>query len=611
MAPALRANGTRIRLDRRRDLLLTGLLLAATILAYLPAMRGGLLLDDDLHITKPALQSVSGLGRIWFDVGATQQYYPVVHTAFWLEHRLWGDSVAGYHLINVLLHAGAAGMVVLLMRRLRLPGAWFAAFLFALHPVCVESVAWIAEQKNTLSTFLALGAAIAYLQFDEERNRSRFWIALGLFALALLGKTAVVTLPAILLVAVWWRRSRLDWRRDVGPLLLWSALGGAVGLITLSVERKLLAGIHADFTLTLLERVLLAGRVFWFYIGKLAWPANLTFFYPRWVVNTSEGWQYLYPLAAAALAAALLVLARRRRGPLAAFLCFTAALIPVLGFFNLEWFGFSYVADHLQYLAILGLIVPLAAALAMGVERLPPAGRRLLPAAACALLAALGALTWRQCGRYRDPVTFYRTAAELSPNSEVAHNHFGAALAAVPGRMPEAIEQFEIALRLSPNFAEIHENLGTALLRDPARREEAVAHLETACRLRPDRKSAHDKLAYALSLLPGRLPDSIAQYRISLQMDPDDPFVHYAFGVALMQDPHLRGDAEAQFKTALRLKPNFADAENYLGIVLANTPGRLPEAIAHFEAAVRIDPNMAQARENLRNARRIVEQAQP
>ena len=634
MAPALRAIGTPLRSDRRRDLLLAALLFAAALLAYLPALRGGLLLDDDLHITRPQLQSVGGLGRIWFDVGATQQYYPVLHTAFWLEHRLWGDAVLGYHLINVLLHAGAAGLVVLLVRRLRLPGAWLAAFLFALHPVCVESVAWIAEQKNTLSTFLALGAALAYLRFDDERRRSHFWIALGLFVLALLSKTAVVTLPVILLAAVWWRRSRLAWRRDVRPLLLWSVLGGAVGLITLSVERRLLAGIHADFALTPGQRLLLAGRAFWFYIAKLAWPANLTFFYPRWAVNTADAGQDLYPAAAAALAAALLFLARRRRGPLAAFLCFAAALVPVLGFVNVEWFVFSYVADHLQYFASVGLIIPLSAALAMGAERLPAALRRAAPACACALLAALGGLTWRQCARYRDPVTFYRTAAELCPTSSVAHNHYGAALAVLPGRMPEAIAQFEIALRLSPTFAEIHENLGTALLPDPARRAEAIGHLETASRLRPDRKSAHDKLAFALSGLPGRLPDAIAEYQASLRIDPADPVIHDAFGLALMQDPRRLAEAEDQFDTALRLKPDlaeahyhlgdlmvqtpertgkgldqlaeavrlrpdFAEAHNDLGLALLNIPGRLPDAIAQFEAALRARPDFAQAENNL------------
>ncbi len=637
MAPAFRANGTPTPPDRRQDLLLAGLLLAAAFLAYLPALHGGLILDDDLHITRPELQSLGGLWRIWFEIGATQQYYPALHTAFWVEHRLWGDAVEGYHLVNVLFHACAACLVVPLMRRLRLPGAWLAAFLFALHPVCVESVAWIAEQKNTLSAFLALGSALAYLRYDDERRRSHFWIALGLFALALLSKTAVVTLPVTLMVVVWWRRSRLDWRRDVRPLLIWSILGGAVGLVTLSVERKLLAGIHVDFTLTPVERGLVAGRAFWFYLGKLTWPANLTFFYPRWAVSTAAAWQYLYPAAAAALAAALLFLAPGRRGPPAAFLCYAAMLAPVLGFVNVEWFVFSFVADHLQYLASLCLIIPLAAALAKGAQRLSAPWRQAAPAAEFALLAALGVLTWRQCDRYRDPVTFYRTAAEINPASSVAHNHYGAALAVLPGRMPEAIGQFEIALRLSPNFAEIHENLGTALLPDPARRDEAIAHFETARRLRPDRITAHVKLAFAVSGIPGRLPEAIAEYQAALRIDPKDPTLHDALGLALMQDPQRLPDAQAeleaalrlnpglaaahyhlanllvhdpsrtgealdQFAQALRLQPDFADAHNNLGMVLLNIPGQLPEAIAHFEAALRARPDFAQAENNLGTA---------
>ena len=637
MAPALRSIGTPTPLDRRRDLLLAGLLLAAAFIAYLPALHGGLILDDDLHITRPELQSLGGLWRIWFDVGATQQYYPVLHTAFWVEHLLWGDAVEGYHRVNVLWHACAACLVVPIMRRLRLRGAWLAAFVFALHPVCVESVAWIAEQKNTLSTFLALGAVLAYLRFDDERHKPHFWLALGLFALALLSKTAVVTLPFAMLVVVWWRRSRLEWRRDVQPMLLWSVLGGAVGLITLTVENRLLADIHADFTLTPVQRVLVAGRAFWFYLVKLAWPANLTFFYPRWAVDPAEGWQYLYPLAAALLGAMLLVLARRRLGPLAAFLCFAAMLAPVLGFLKVEWFVFSYVADHLQYLASLCLIIPLAAALAEGADRAPTFWRRLAPAAACALLAALGALTWSQCGRYRDPVTFYRFAVEFNPGSAVAHNHLGAALAVLPGRMPEAVEQFEIGLRLNPTFAEIHENLGTALMADPARHEEAVEHFETARRLRPDRITAHVKLAFALSGVPGRLPEAIAEYQAAVQIDPKDPSLHDALGLALMQDPRRFAEAQAEFERALRinpdladahyhlgnlliqdpartaealghfaealrLRPDFADAHNNLGLALLNIPGRLPEAIAHFEAALRARPDFAQAENNLGTA---------
>jgi tetratricopeptide (TPR) repeat protein len=599
MESGRRATDASIPPDGRRDLLLTALLFAAALIAYYPAHGGGLLLDDDLHITVPALRSLGGLWRIWFDIGATQQYYPVLHTAFWLEHRLWGDSVLGYHLVNVLLHAGSCGLVVVLMRQLRLPGAWLAAFLFALHPVCVESVAWIAEQKNTLSTLFALAAMIAYLDFDRDRRLSRYWLALGLFALALLSKTVVITLPAVLLVVAWWRRGRVDLRRDVRPLRPWFALGAAAGVVTFSVEHSLLTGVGAAFRLSPVERVLLAGRAFWFYVGELVWPSGLTFFYPKWHVAAAEGWQYLYPLAAAGLAAGLWMLARRMRGPLAAFLCFAGTLVPVLGFFNVEWYVFSYVADHLQYLSILCFLIPAAAALAAGAARLPDGLRGAALCAAGVWVATLGALTWRQCGRYGDPVTFYRVALALNPASAAAHNNLGAVLSALPGRMPEAVAEFEAALRLGPNAPEGHENLGAALLKDPARRSEAAAELEIALRLRPDRKSTHDKLAEALTDVPGRLPDAIEQYEDALRIDPKDPVDHNFLGVALMQDPSRLGDAEAQFEEALRLRPDYPEAHNNLGNALRRMPGRLNDAIGEFEEAVRLKPDFAEAHNGL------------
>jgi len=599
MEPGPRGSDATVPQGGQRDLLLGVLLFTAALLAYLPALSGGLLLDDDLHITRPELRSLAGLWRIWFDVGATQQYYPVLHTAFWVEHRLWGNSVEGYHLVNVLLHAGAACMVVPLMRRLRLPGAWLAAFVFALHPVCVESVAWIAEQKNTLSAVFALGAAIAYLEFDRERRRSRYGLAIGLFALALLSKTVVMTLPAVLLVVVWWRRPRLGLRRDVLPLLPWFALGGAVSLVTLSVERGLLEGIGAVFTLTPAERVLLAGRAFWFYLGELCWPVGLTFFYPKWDVSAAAGWQYLFPLAAAALAAGLMILARSRRGPFAAFLCFAGTLIPILGFFNVEWFVFSYVADHLQYLSILCFIIPAAAVLAVGAGRLCAGAPRLHLLAAAALAASLGVLSWRQCVRYGDPEAFYRTAAAINPASAAARNLLGTVLAAQQGRMPEAIAAYEEALRISPNAPDGEENLGTVLLKDPARRAEAAAHLEAAIRLRPNRKSTHDKLAYVLADLPGREPEAIAEYQASLRIDPGDPVVHNYLGSALMRDPGRLSEAESEFEEALRLNSDFAEAHNNLGNVLRRMPGRLDEAIAQFQEALRLKPEFAEAHNGL------------
>ena len=634
----------------RRDLGLGGLILAAVLIAYWPALRGGFLLDDDLHVTRPELQTLRGLGRIWFEVGATQQYYPVVHTAFWVEHLLWGDGVLGYHLINVALHAGAAGLLVAIMRRLRMRGAWLAGFIFALHPVCVESVAWIAEQKNTLSTVFGLGAVLAYLRFDARRTMAQYLLALGLFGLALLSKTATATLPAAFLVIFWWQRSRLEWRRDVRPLLPWFLLAAAAALVTAAVERKLLEGIGAALTLTLLQRGLLAGRVIWFYLGKLVWPADLTFFYPRWTVNPAAWWPYLFPAATVALAGGLWLAARRARAPLArisaggltGFLLFAVTLFPILGFFNVEWFVFSYVADHLQYLASLGILVPLASGSALAAAQIPLAARRLAPALGGALLIALGTLTWQQSSLYRDPVTFYTAAIARNPTAAMAHNHLGAALAQSPGRMPDAIAEFEAALRLNPDAAEVRENLGTALLSVPGRAAEAAAQLESAMRIKPDLEGGHYELGLALAALPGRLPDAIAQYEAALRVAPQDPRAHYGLGNALLKIPghapeavaHFEAalrakpdfagahnnlgtaflnmpgrlpDAIAQFEAALQAKPDFAQAHNNLGIALASVPGRLPEAIAHFEAALRLDPAFAAARNNLRNARQLQE----
>ena len=188
------------RAARNRDLGAAALMFVATLVAYWPALHGAFLWDDDAHITPPSLRSLHGLWRIWFDVGATQQYYPLLHSAFWLEHHLWGDAVVGYHLMNLGLHAGAAYLVVMIVRRLDLPGAWLAGFLFALHPVCVEAVAWISEQKSTLSAAFYLAAALTYLHFDRTRRTSQYVVAFGLFVAAMLTKSVTATLPAALLL---------------------------------------------------------------------------------------------------------------------------------------------------------------------------------------------------------------------------------------------------------------------------------------------------------------------------------------------------------------------------------------------------------------------------
>src|SRR5579871_3124511 len=238
------------------------LILIGAMATYSPALRGSLLWDDDAHLTKPVLRSVGGLRHIWFDLGATQQYYPLLHSAFWLEHRLWANHVLAYHLVNVTLHAACACLLVLIVQQLRLPGAWLAGFIFALHPVCVEAVAWISEQKSTLSGLFYLGAALLYLQFDEvetdgRRPLSRYLAASGLFLLALLSKTVTAMLPAGLLIVIWWRRGRIGWRRDALPLVPWLVVGAGAGLFTAWVEKTQILAQGADFALNGLQRVLL------------------------------------------------------------------------------------------------------------------------------------------------------------------------------------------------------------------------------------------------------------------------------------------------------------------------------------------------------------------
>jgi tetratricopeptide (TPR) repeat protein len=600
------------------------LILAAAFVAYLPALRGGLLWDDTSHVTRPDLQSLHGLWRIWFHLGATQQYYPLLHSAFWVEHRIWGDAVLGYHLTNVLLHAASACLVVLIVRRLGLPGAWLAGLLFALHPVCVESVAWISEQKSTLSGFFYLASALAYLRFDWSRRVWRYVLALGLFVLALLTKTVTATLPAALLVVFWWQRGRVDWKRDVLPLAPWLALGASAGLFTAWVERTYIGAHGADFGLTLLQRVLVAGRAIWFYAGKLVWPANLTFFYPRWKVDPSQWWQYLFPAGVLAVASGLAWLAHRHRGPLAGFLIFAGTLFPVLGFFDIYPFRYAYVADHFEYLASLGILVPAAVLLVRWRVAIP-----------AALLAVLGVLTWGQSTIYRDSDTLYRETLERNPDSWLAHNnlgnsllergrrdeamaHFqaalrvkpdyweahlslGNALAEIPGRLPDAITEYQAAIRNEPNSERAHNNLGNALTR-AGRLREAVAELQIVLRLEPNYAEAHNNLGNVFSLMPGRLPDAITEYQAAIRNQPNLPEAHNNLGRCLAQVPGRLPEALGEFEAAIRLRPDYWSAHNNMGNALSEIPGRLADAIAEYRTAVRIEPNSPNAHYNLGNA---------
>ena len=609
--------------SRLRMLFGMALILVATCAAYFPAIHGQFLWDDDQHVTKPELRSMQGLHRIWFEAGATEQYYPLLHSAFWLEYQLWGDRPLGYHLVNLLLHCAAAGLVFLILRKLQIPGAWLATAIFALHPVQVESVAWITEQKNTLSAVFYLGAMLTYLQFDQTRNRSTYALALGLFLLALLSKTTTVTLPAALLVILWWQRGSLSWQREVQPLAPFFLLSATAGLFTAWIELKVVGATGGPFELSLLERTLLASRAVWFYLGKLVWPNDLIFMYPRWSVSTAVGWQWMFLLATLAAFVTLWLLRRRRRGPLAAWLFFVGTLFPLLGFFNAYLFIYTYVADHFQYLASLGIFVLASSVFALAIARLSQPAQWIGNGLCLLLLITLATLTWQQAEMYSDIVTLYRTTLDRNPTCWVVHYNLGIVLAKT-GRPQEAIEHYQQALQIRPDYVEAHNNLGKELYQsgrtqeaiaeyqeslrlnpnyyqalnnlgvafsESGRPQDAIPCFEKALRLAPDYADAHNNLGNALVAV-GQPEEAIKHYQRAMQLNPDLPETHFNLGTALHRVGRLQ-EAIEQYQLALQLKPNDADAHNNLGLAFASA-GRTQEAIEQFQATLLLEPNNAQ-----------------
>ncbi|HZP59479.1 MAG TPA: tetratricopeptide repeat protein, partial [Opitutaceae bacterium] len=434
-------------------------------------------------------------------------------------------------------------------------------------------------------------------------------------------KTTTATLPAALLVVVWWRRGRFRWKEDIRPLVPWLVLGAGFGLFTAWVEHSVIGAEGSAFALTFGERGLLAGRIFWFYLGKLVWPANLIFIYPHWKIDPSATWQWIFPAALLAAAGAAWAFRRTCRGPLAAFLIYAGTLFPVLGFFNVYPFLFSYVADHFQYLASIGLVIPAAAGLTRAANHLPV--RWLPPVLAAGLLTALGTLTWRQARWYRDAETLYTATLARNPGCWLAHNNLGNLLASAhpdeaiahyqaalklrpdypdahfnlanalaknPQQRTEAIAQYEAALQANPNYADAHNNLGILLASDPARRLEAISHFEAALQIRPGFAAAESNLGTAWSRIPGHQDDAIIHYQAALRIEPNSASAWFDLGNALAKAGR-QTEAIAAYESAIKLDPNYAEAHVNLANVLMKLPDRRADAIAHFRVALRLRPD--------------------
>jgi tetratricopeptide (TPR) repeat protein len=632
-----------------------GALVAIALIAYLPALQAGFVWDDETNVTNnTTLRSLDGLRQMWFEPRSLQQYYPLMYTSYWLEYQLWGLAPLGYHLTNILWHAAAAILVWRLLARLRVPGAWLAAAIFAVHPVEVESVAWVTERKNVLSLSLAILSMLCYLRFsppEEEQTvtpppsaESWRWyaLALALFALALFAKTVVVTMPAVLLVVYWWKRGRIAWQ-DVARLVPFLALSVGFGLLTRWLELKHVGAEGEQWSLTVVERLLLAGRALWFYAGKLLWPHPLVLFYPRWTLDAQAWWQFLFP-AAALLLPAVLWLARKQigRGPLAAVLIFAGVLVPALGFFNVYFTQYAQVSDHFQYHASVALIALATAGAMLVFSRLTSRARNFAQAGTGALLIILAAVTWRQSLIYHDLETLYRDTIAKNATAWMAYSNLAVLLIA-EGRCEEAIPLAREALRIDDSRPREHYNYATAILDaglqrgfQPGELADAIAHFRTALRLDPDSAldyvglgkalakadrpdEALESLNRALQIAPDSAIglDSLGMFHVDKQnwadaqkcfdeaiaLDPHDAEAHFGLGLVCAGRGDLRASAR-KYSDAIRLRPHYFDALNNLGITCMQL-GEVDRGISCFQDMLRLKPDSIQAQYNLSRAMRI------
>ena len=625
----------------QREWLWAFLLVALVFISYARVFNADFIWDDESHLTRnPCVVGPLGLKEIWTSARAV--YYPLVLTTFWTVHRFAGLSPWPYHLLNVLLHAGSAVLLWQVLRQLNVRGAWLGAALWALHPVMVQSVAWVTELKNTQSGFFYLLSILCFLKWDErlrirrilrikgtadqDRAVSRppwrlagdgyclMWFALSLsfFILATLSKPSVVMLPVVLALCLWWLTGRLYWR-DIAALAPFVLISGLASVWTI-VEQKFHAGaIGAEWAQTWPERLIIAGRAIWFYVAKLAWPYPLIFIYPRWKLNSSQLIAYL-PLVAAlgGLLVLWLIRAKWSRAVFFAAAYYVVSLFPVLGFFSVYFFRYSFVSDHFQYLASMGPLALAGAGIVTGCSRLAASRwlsglpsilrhgavvRTPLVGICGVLLLSLVFLTWRQTAVYHNLVTLYTGTLAKNPGCWMAHYNLGIALNN-QGKTDEAIAHYREAIELRPSYAEAHYNLGRLLARK-GQLDDAVTHYEKALEINPADAEAQNNLGVTL-FGSGRVDEAIAHYQEALKIRPDYAEASCNLASALLSKGDLDG-AIAYYSVCLALLPNQAEPEYNLASALLRK-GRTDEAIAHYKKALELRPDSADAHANLGSA---------
>ena len=599
---------------RRTGVGLLGLLLALVVLAcFLPAVRHDFIcLDDHGYVTEnPHVLGGFTRENLAWAFRSTEQanWHPLTWCSHILDAQLFGARPWGHHLTSVGLHAVNTLLVLLVL--CQLTGAYWrslmVAALFGLHPLRVESVAWVAERKDVLSSFFGLLTLWAYACWAQRIATRRprafafYWLALAFFALGLMSKPMLVTVPCLLLLLDFWPLGRFEgtvasgWRLVREKIPFFALAATACEITYLAQDR---VGALATWqTVSRAARVSNALTAYCRYLGKGLFPTGLAVSYP-FAPTVPVFWTLLAATLLVGISAAAFLWRRRWPYLVVGWLWFLGMLVPVIG---LVQFGRQAMADRYSYLPLIGVLI----AVVWGVADSTAGWARqrfVLGLLAGAVLASCAALTWRQLGFWQNSETLFRHALAVTEGDFTSHYCLGYALAHSPGRQAEAIAEYRAAVQLDPNQADVHHALGKLLAETPGRLPEGISEFRTAIRLKPEDADAHLNLGIALANTPGGLPEAISEYREALRLKPESVLAHYHLAQALAQLPERRAEAVAEYRTVLRDRPDWVGVRCDLGVILASMPGRLPEAIAEYQTALRAQPGFVEAHNNLGNA---------
>jgi tetratricopeptide (TPR) repeat protein len=540
------------------------LLVLSAVIAYLPTINAGFVWDDDLLLTtNQEMEHVSGLNEIWLGKNSCD-YTPLTLTTFWLEHALWGNGPTGYHVVNILLHALAAVLLWQNLSILRIRGSWLAGLLFAIHPVNVASVAWIAELKNTLSAVLFFASLLAFLISRERRNESFYALSIALFVLAGLSKGAVVCLPIVLCLCLVWRNGKITWR-DMARVMPFALVAVAVALLT--IRYQTLAPDYSLFSFDPLSRVARVGTVVWLYLGEIFWPTRLSPMFGQWQPDIDSAITYLSAVVGAILLA-LLFWKRKSWGGPALFVSgyYLFMLLPALG---LIWMALQQevsCADWWQYLAAPGIFAGIAAGFCAVSDQLKTA-RLSLCALLCVALSMLTIQTWRRGAIYESMETYCRAVLAENPRAWTLQTNLGVVLAQ-RGEFEQAIAHHRQALLDNPRYMQAHNNLGNAL-RAVGNLREAELEFRSALQLSPSNPIVLANLADTC-FSEGKIGEALAADAEAIKVDRYNPQRYTEFGLKLAANKQFE-QAIVCFRNALVLAPNDVANQAYLSRALADS----------------------------------------